>query len=247
MEYFLETSDTIEEGLGFSQFDSLHISWLSIFILVTILCCLIYRKLTPEGRRKMRYVIAALCVLDELYMVVCLLIGGNYTPDYLPFHLCSINIYLIAIHVVKCNKTLGNYLYLVGIPGTLAALIFPSWVRLPLANFMHLHSFTLHILLVLYPIMLTVCGDIKPETKQLPRCMALLLGLAGIAFVVNLIFDTNFMFLMRADAGNPLYIFEQVFGSHLIGFPIIGAAVILVMYGPVWIMERKRGKSNEAK
>ena len=247
MKYFLETSDTIQEGLGFSHFDSLHIAWLLVFAAVTVTCCIVYRKLGEDGRKKMRYVVASLCVLDEWYMVVCLLIGGNYTPDYLPFHLCSINIYLIAFHALKPNRTLENYLYLVGIPGTLAALIFPSWVKLPLANFMHLHSFTLHILLVLYPIMLTAGGDIKPEPRQLPRCLATLLGLAGVALVVNLIFDTNFMFLMEAKPGNPLYIFQQLFGNHLIGFPIIITAVILVMYLPGIILKKRRGVHNEAK
>ena len=92
MKYFLETSDTIQEGLGFSHFDSLHIAWLLVFAAVTVTCCIVYRKLGEDGRKKMRYAVASLCVLDEWYMVVCLLIGGNYTPDYLPFHLCSINI-----------------------------------------------------------------------------------------------------------------------------------------------------------
>ena len=247
MKYFLETSDTIQEGLGFSHFDSLHIAWLVVFAAVTLICCMVYRKMGSAGRKKLRYGVAALCVLDEWYMVVCLLIGGNYIPDYLPFHLCSINIYLIALHALKPNRVLENYLYLVGIPGTLAALIFPSWVRLPLANFMHIHSFTLHILLVLYPIMLTAGGDIKPEPKMLPKCLLTLLGLAGIAFIVNLIFDTNFMFLMEAEPGNPLYIFKQLFGSHLIGFPIIISAVIVIMYLPVVIIKKRRGVHHEAK
>ena len=176
-----------------------------------------------------------------------LVIGGRYLPDYLPLHLCSINIFIITIHAWKPSKLLGGYLYTVGIPGTIAALLFPTWTKLPLLNFMHLHSFTLHILLVLYPIMLTVGGDIKPESRQLPKCLLMLLGLAGIALVVNLIFDTNFMFLMEAKPENPLYIFKQLFGSHLIGFPIIISAVILVMYLPVIILKKRKGVQNEAK
>ncbi|MBR6682832.1 MAG: hypothetical protein IKL38_00645 [Firmicutes bacterium] len=128
MKYFLETSDTIQEGLGFSHFDSLHIAWLLVFAAVTIMCCFLYCKLGENSRKKMRYVVASLCVLDEWYMVVCLLIGGNYT---------------------------------------------------------------------------------KP--------------------------------------GNPLYIFKQLFGSHLIGFPIIISAVVLVMYLPVILLKKRKGVHNEAK
>ena len=47
--------------------------------------------------------------------------------------------------------------------------------------------------------------------------------------------------------GNPLYIFKQLFGSHLIGFPIIISAVVLVMYLPVILLKKRKGVHNEAK
>ena len=34
MEYFLETSESIESGLGFSHFDALHLSWLGFFVVL---------------------------------------------------------------------------------------------------------------------------------------------------------------------------------------------------------------------
>ena len=54
-------------------------------------------------------------------------------------------------------------------------------------------------------------------------------------YIVNLLLDTNFMFLMSASAGNPLYLFQQLWGSHLLGFPVITAGVLVVMYGPIVI------------
>jgi hypothetical protein len=39
------------------------------------------------------------------------------------------------------------------------------------------------------------------------------------------------MFLMHAEPGNPLYIFEELFGHHWIGFPVIITGIIVVMYG----------------
>ena len=40
------------------------------------------------------------------------------------------------------------------------------------------------------------------------------------------------MFLMYADPGNPLYIFEQMWGNHLLGLPVLMAAVVVIMHGP---------------
>lgn len=107
---------------------------------------------------------------------------------------------------------------------------------------MHLHSSTIHIQLVMYPLVLAVNGVLKPSAKGIPKCLALLVLLAGVALVANLIFDTNFMFLMEAEKGNPLYVFEQIFGNHLIGFPILITAVLVVMYVPMELYRKYKRK-----
>ncbi len=231
MEYFLDTVGTIPSGLGFKHFGALHIGWLILAAVFIISNCMIYRNLSSEHRKKMRLVLAALLIADELWKMVWLAIGGRYEAEYLPLHLCSINIFLIAYHSIRPGKALDNFLYAVCIPGALAALLFPSWASLPLMNFMHLHSFTVHTLLVAYPVILFVNKEITPEFRELPKSLGVLALLAAFALLVNIVLDENFMFLMYADPGNPLYIFEQAFGSHLIGFPVIIAAIILVMYG----------------
>ena len=167
--------------------------------------------------------------------------GGNYTWTYLPLHLCSINIFMIAWHVVKPSKLLGQFLYTICIPGALAALLFPSWASLPPNTGIHIHSFTIHILLAMYPIVLTAAGEIHPELKQMPKCMLLLVCMAVPIYGINLLLDTNFMFLMYAEPGNPLYLFQQMWGSHLLGFPVIIAGVLIVMHLPWQLLRRKRG------
>jgi len=243
MQYFLDTVDTIPAGRGFAHFGGTHIAWLAVFLIIVIANCLWYRRLGEKGRNIWNKTVALLLIADELFKMGFLFIGGNYTWDYLPLHLCSINIFLIALHAWKPSETLGNFLYTICIPGTMAALLFPSWTKLPVLNGMHLHSFTVHILLALYPIVLTVSGQIKPSVKMLPKCMGLLALMAIPILGVNLLLNTNFMFLMEAEPGNPLYWFGQNWGSHLWGFPVIIIAVLVVMYLPVELL-RKRKKSG---
>ncbi len=231
-QYFFECSDTIVKGVGFSHFDLLHLAWLLVFVVFCGLSCYFYKKADAEKRKKIRFLYAGLLVLDELIKIVGLSAFGNYSVSYLPLHLCSINIILIAIHVFKPSKALDNFLYTICIPGAIAALLFPTWTKLPLLNFMHIHSFTVHILLAVYPIILTVGKDIRPSLRELPKSLLLLIGMVIPIYFVNVIFDTNFMFLMKAGKSNPLYIFQKMWGSHLWGFPVIITGVLLVMYFP---------------
>ncbi len=242
LQYFLDTTDSIVEGVGFSHFGLMHISWLVFFVALTVANCVWYRKLGDKGKESWKKTVAILLILDEIFKDVMLFIGGRFSYGYLPLHLCSINIFLIAIHAWKPFKTLGGYLYTVGIPGAMAALLFPTWTSLPFGNFMHMHSFTVHILLAMYPLVLGLAGELAPSLKKLPQYLLWLVGMAIPIYGVNLLLDTNFMFLMYAEEGNPLYLFEQMWGNHLLGFPVIIVAVLIVMYVPMEIFRAAKRK-----
>jgi len=240
MKYFMDTTETIADGVGFPQFGTLHLIWLAVFGVICLTSILWYRKQDPHKQKVWKVTVAVLLLIDELFKVVMLVLGGRYTASYLPLHLCSINIFVIAFHAWKPSKVAGGYLYTVGIAGALAALLFPSWTSLPFMNFMHLHSFTVHILLALYPITLFAAGELQPKTKKIPQYLLLLLGMAVPIYFINLLLDTNFMFLMQADERNPLFLFEQMWGNHLYGFPVIIAGVLIVMYVPLEICRKIR-------
>lgn len=240
MEYFFDTVETIEPGMGFSYYGLQHLMWLMLFLVITVWSCATYRIGGWRKRRRWQRTVAALLVIDELFKDVMLLIGGNFMLKYLPFHLCSINIFLIVIHAWRPSKLLGNFLYLVCIPGAIAAMLFPTWSTLPPLNFMYMHSFTIHILLALYPIVLTAGGDIVPERREFPKCVLLLLGMAVPIYMFNLLGDTNFMFLMYPEGGSPLVWFEEQWGNHLLGYPVLIAAVMAVMSVPTFFLGRSR-------
>lgn len=244
MSFFFKTMESIPEGVGFPIFGVVHWMWLSIFIVVTVFCCLWYPKLQPEGKERWKTWVVVLLVADELFKLSVLLIAKGYLWGYLPLHLCSINLFLILWYRFRPSALLGNFLYAVCIPGALAALLFPAWSSLPLANALHIHSFTAHILLALYPVVLTAAGEIQPDIRKLPLCVLLLLVLAALVYGVNRLLNTNFMFLMYAPFGNPLCWFERNWGNHLYGFPVIAAGVFAAMYLPI-ILHNYRNKHKK--
>lgn len=242
MEYFWYTEEIIPDGLGFSHFDGFHLTWLAAGVIAIMLSSLLYRKLDAKNRGIFRKTVALLLIADELFKLIPMFFMGTFMVKYLPFHLCSVNLFVIAWHAWRPNKTLDNFLYTVCIPGALAAMLFCTWVELPALNYMVIHSFTVHILLILYPVVLTCAGEIRPELKKVPKCIGLLLGLACVALVLNLQWGTNFMFLMRSDKGNPLEWFEKAWGDHRLGFPVLIAAVVALMHAPVQIIRRLKKK-----
>lgn len=235
---FFLSKDNIPEGVGFSTFGVTHLLWLLATVASITAAAIIYRRLCDKKRNAMRTVVGIAVVLCEIIKDIVVASIGEFGVGYLPFHLCGINILLIGFDLIKQTKTVRNFLYYIGIPSAMLALLFPNWTVLPCMNFFHIHSFVVHILLVMYPMLLITSGEVKPTIRTMPKCILLLIGLAMPAYVLNLLFDTNFMFLMSPETGNPLGLFEKYLGSHLWGFPILLPIVMFVMYLPLFIVSK---------
>ena len=237
---FFLTDDQIQEGVGFQTFDLTHILWLLAGLLMWVGGCILYRKLSVEKRKIMLTILGICIFLEELLKDVVLLVLGKFGWGHMPFHLCGINILLIAFDVVKPTKTVRSFLYYFAIPGAMLALLFPNWTNMPVLNFFHIHSFTIHLLLVFYPLLLVTTGEVSTDLKSALKGVGLLVAMAIPVYFLNLLWDTNFMFLMEPDSGNPLELFQNLLGSHLWGFPILLPVVILVMYAPVFVVKKHK-------
>ena len=227
------------EGLGFQAFGPTHLLWLLGGLILWVGGCIFYRKLSADKQKIALRLLGAYVFLQEMVKNTVLLLLSEFSWGHLPFHLCGINVLLIAFDAIKQVKTVRSFLYYFAIPGAMLALLFPNWTEMPVWNFFHLHSFTIHILLVLYPLLLVTTGQADTDLKSAIKGVGLLVAMAIPVYGLNLLWDTNFMFLMHPDTGNPLEMFEKLLGSHLWGFPILLPVVIAVMYLPTRIFKRK--------
>ena len=239
---FFMSKDTVPEGVGFSTFGVGHLIWLVGIIAAIILATVIYKRLDEKGRKIMQLTVGGIILFLEISKNFYHIIMGEFSYGYLPFHLCGINILLIAFDMIKPTKIVRNFLYYFSIAGATLALVFPNWTQLPFWNFSCLHSFSIHGFLVMYPILLIAGGELTPDVKTMPKCIGLLVLMAIPIYFLNMAWDTNFMFLMRPDKGNPLELFEKLLGSHLWGFPILLPVVMGIMYIPILILKKIRSK-----
>ena len=241
---FLATKETIPTGEGFPMFGLCHILWLCLAALVCVVLCLVYRRVSSQIKSKILSIIAVLLLADELFKHIMLLIGGHWMIDYLPLHLCSINIFVCTAHAFRPTTAKSEFPYAVCLPAALMALLFPSWTSLPFGNFMHMHSFTVHILLLLYPLLL-LSGGYRPVPRHLRKVMISLLILCPPIYLLNKLTDSNFMFLNNPGNGNPLSLFEAFFGNpgYLIGMPILLVLIWFLLYLPFYLMARGKKKA----
>lgn len=240
MEYFWDTAGTVPPGVGFSLFSAGHLCWLLFTGLLTVVLLYLYGRWGAKERLCCLRILAALLLADELFKDISTLCTGRFSPEFLPLHLCSINIFVILADAVHPREGLREVLYAVCLPGAFFALLTPGWSYLPLCNALCIHSFTAHILLLLYPL-LVIREGFRPQFSRLLKLLPCFVPAVLAAWACNALWGTNFMFLNYAGQGNPLSWFEAHLGTpgYLVGIPILCALCWAVLYG-VPILFRKK-------
>ena len=230
---FLKSRFTIEPGKGMDSYSLGHFIWLGLLFFLIFFFGKKYRAADEDKRKKIRIAIASLIMLDEIVKDIIMPITGQWDWSFLPFHLCSISVFVVFIHALTGNRILEEYTYAITLPTASMAMAFPDWTgALPCMNLMCIHSFSIHLLLVLYPCLLLYGGFI-PSAKQLFRLIPIVAFLTFVMYFVNGALDTNFFFVNGGGDGNPLTFLEKYIGGwYRIAFPVIAAICWIPMYLP---------------
>ncbi|MBQ6569931.1 MAG: TIGR02206 family membrane protein [Clostridia bacterium] len=241
-EYFWKDSSNIHVNVGFEHFGEYHLCWLAFTVVATVMLSLIYSKLHKKARGAMLIGIASFMLLTECFRQVLFVVNGSFEVGCLPLHLCGLNIFVCFIYSLTRREIIGEALYALSMPGAAMALLFPDWnTSYPPLNFFCIHSFYIHLLLFAFPLILIFNGEVRPKIKNLPKICAAILLLCPFIYLINVKFDTNFMFLNYPGEGNPLELFEKYLGNpgYLLGMPVIAAVVWSILYLPFFIKKKK--------
>ena len=227
-------------NVGFTLFGRAHCICLVLCVITVLLLIRLHRSLSPAMRSRMRRVLASFLLAAELFKDGVILLQGQSLLGYLPLHLCSFSIFNDLLHAFsreqsRLRQFTGELGFLLFAPGAVCALCFPNWTSYPMLNFMNIHSFLWHTLILVYPLLL-----LREEDPPLPRfrhlgwALLFLIALACPVFLFDRVFDRNYLFLNTPQPGSPLILLEKVFGSSwrlaYAGFVII----VLLLITAFW-------------
>lgn len=216
---------------GFEVFDRTHLNWIVAIIIFCIVMTFIYYRCSELHRERIRKSFAYILAIAEIIKVIVVLVSGHNILYYLPIHLCGLAIFLILIHSYRRNHTASEILFNLTLPGALIAIIFPGWANEPVMSFLHIHSFVFHALILTYPIMLLVTGEIIPSIRRIWRSAVFLLIVIPPVYFFNKYYNTNYMFLNWPISNSPLMSIEQLFGARGYIFGLVLVTVIM------WVVE----------
>jgi uncharacterized membrane protein YwaF len=168
--------------------------------------------------------------------LMCLTDTGEAWINHLPIHLCTSASILLPIGLLTRNQVLLNFGFALGLPGALAAIVFPGEMFRYLSSYsMHyfLHNIG-HILPIVACLAPIAMGWWCPSWRFYPATVGVGVALMGVAYVVNKILKTsNYFFVNWPERGTLLESFGEWFGLtwYVPVLMVVASAVMAAMFG----------------
>ena len=130
-------------------------------------------------------------------------------------------------------------------------MLFADWtIYYPVLNFINLHSYVWHGLLVLYPLLVLLHGEVSPSVKHIHYIIIFLCIVVPPIYAFDRHFRCNYFFVNWPVHDSPLEWIASFMGNpgYLAGYAVLVAALILAMYLVIWVIdfikEKGMGKRN---
>lgn len=251
MEYFWYQQDDIPSDMGYPLFGKEHIISTCVTLAAVVLLAVLFRRAEDKIQRRVLKGIPVLMILLEVWKDLFLVSMQKFGVGYLPLHICSIGIFVFLLRELLPSDAwkafFGEVSVILIMPSALTALIFPDWTVLyPMLNFFNLHSFLWHGLLVLYPVLLLICGEVRPSLKHIWYEILFLCVVVPPIYVFDKHFHCNYFFVNRPEPGTPLEWMAGFLGNpgYLIAYAFLAIAVMLLVYGVLYLVMRFRKDSG---
>lgn len=244
--YFWLEGDDIPAGVGFGHFTPLHFLQLFFCFVLCLVLCLTFWRCSFSGQTKYLKVLAVCMLAGNLARDAFLFSIGRMSLAFLPLHLCSFSIFVYLLHAFlperqdektgaviqsRFREYLGETGFVLLLPGTVSALLFPDWTNYPVLNFMSLHSFLWHTVLSAYPILLYLGRRIRPSIRHIWFPVCFLLVITPPIYAFDATFGYNYLFINWPLKGTPIWaIYEKMGEFWRIGYAALVIAVILAVY-----------------
>ena len=149
----------------------------------------------------------------------------------LPLFLCSIQLIVIPLAAFskgKLREASLDFVFIFGILGAVLGTIgaAQNYNAYPVLSFPNVVSGITHTISGFASLYIVISGMTSMKFKNLPILLIILTSFCVTAYVVNVLLDYNYMFLMSHD-GTPYVMFYDLVGGHPVFYPMI---VVVLFY-----------------
>ncbi|WP_312096446.1 TIGR02206 family membrane protein [Niallia sp.] len=231
------------DDFPFELFSVSHLVMIGILIIGGILL-FIFRN----------YIQMRSCIFRSVFFLVLLGLEAMYhywmhkdglwdASIMLPFHLCSISLILCLLLLITKWELVFQVVYFIGIIGALMAIVTPE-LFLGYPHFRYFHFFVTHILIIWTCLYFVLVHQYKPTKKGLFLAFIFLNSSATLAWIVNRLIGSNYMFLAYKPANGSLLDYLGPYPDYLLVLELVALLLFFVLLIPFQMERRRQRRRN---
>lgn len=224
-------------GGAFELFGTAHVAALIVLVLLN-LYLIRFKNADDKTKTTIRWVLALILWGNEIAWHAWNYEVGRWTiQEMLPFHLCSMLVWLGGFMLVTKNYHIYEFMYLMGIGGAIQALATPDIGIYGFPHFRFFQTFISHGLIVTSAIYMTVVVGFRPTWKSVWR-VALWMNIYMIpVFFLNNAIGSNYLMINHKPETASLLDLLPAWPIYILYMEAIGIITILFLYIPFAIKD----------
>ena len=223
------------EGAFSWQHLTFTLSLVAVMIILGIILGLKYKNKSDIEKNKILIWAALLIDGFELFKLI---IFYTRSPEMstiinnLPLFLCSIQLITIPLAAFskgRIKEASLDFVFIFGLLGGVlgTVLALQNYACYPVISMDNVVSGITHTISGFTSLYIGISGLSSMKKKNVWITFVILCAFAVVAYPVNVIFNTNYMFLMRDD-GTPYFIFYNMVKGHKVFYPIVVVGTLIV-------------------
>ena len=217
----------------FKAFSLPHIIGLVAPLLIGISFVIINLRTTGKKKRLLNILFVCLLIAVRGSRYIMDAWVGNFDFfDLFSLQICHIDLILLIICLLKPNKVLFYFVFLIGIPMGLAVALFPGSIH-PAPGLPRAILFIMsHMLLVVGAIYIAIVERMELKFKYVFSILGVGNILIFSAYFINKALGTNFLYVMYAPKGTVIAKLDNLFGwpGYVLAMDFIAVIVILLVF-----------------
>ncbi len=228
-------------GPPFELFGRAHLIALAVVILIITLVIVNRRNFSSRGKLVARYALAAILVLNELAWHVWNYATGQWTlQTMLPFHLCSVLVWLSAYMLIRKSYAIYEFSYFLGIAGATQALLTPDAGAYGFPHFRFFQVIISHGAIVIAAIYMTFVEGYRPYWSSLKRVIIWGNLYMLVVAAINTILGSNYLFIMRKPDTASLIDVLGPWPWYVLSLEAIALLLCTLLYLPYALRDRQQ-------
>lgn len=208
---------------NFQTFGFYHIISIIIPIIIGLIFIYIARKNPNKIKQISIYLAILIIIIRSIRYIFDICIGDFKIADLFSLHICHINLILLVICLIKPNRKIFAFTFLVGIPTALSVVLMPGHVHQTPGLLRAIFFIMSHMMLIMGSIYLLFTYKFEIKKKDLiTYYIVAFIGIIIIYFV-NLLLHSNFMYL-NDPANN--FILNKLYQN---GIPLYLLSIYLIL------------------